>query len=152
MSIFTGKVQPAVRKETGNVSLYCLIGLFAMWIAFFILNWLYPDNVPFDYRIFLGGIAGSLVAVFNFFLMGLAVQKVAAEEDEGKARNIMKASYTYRMLLQILWIIAALIAPCFQCVAGIVPLLFPTLGIKIKGILAIKFYKGQEVEHKQDGC
>jgi hypothetical protein len=33
-------------------------------------------------------------------------------------------------MLQILWIIAAIAAPCFQFVAGIAPLMFPSLGIK----------------------
>ena len=52
-------------------------------------------------------------------------------EDEGMARQQMKASYSRRMLLQILWMIAAIAAPCFQFVAGLVPLLFPSLGLKL---------------------
>jgi hypothetical protein len=33
-----------------------------------------------------------------------------------------------------LWVILAIVAPCFHFVAGIVPLLFPGTGIKIAGI------------------
>ena len=33
------------------------------------------------------------------------------------------------------WVIAAIAAPCFWAVAGVLPLLFPSIGIKIMGIL-----------------
>ena len=94
-----------------------------------------PEKVPFDYTVFLAGIGGGIIAVLNFFLMGLTVQKVASTQDEGMARNRMKSSYSQRMLLQMLWVIAAIAAPCFWAVAGVLPLLFPSIGIKIMGIL-----------------
>ena len=77
---------------------------------------------------------GGIVAVLNFFLMALTVQKVAAAEDEGSARSKMKASYTQRMLFQMLWVAAAIIIPCFQFAAGIAPLFIPSLGIKFLGM------------------
>ena len=49
----------------------------------------------------------------------------------------MKASYSKRMLLQMLWVVAAIAVPCFHFAAGILPLLFPSAGIKLMGI----FYK-----------
>ena len=70
--------------------------------------------------------------------MGLTVQKVAAAEDEAAARMKMKASYSQRMMLQMLWVIVAIVAPCFQFVAGILPLLFPGTGIKLVGIIGRK--------------
>lgn len=131
-------VQPAVKKETTRVAVYTGIGVVLMYLVFAALHFAMPEQVPFDYTVILGGIGGGLVAVLNFFLMGLAVQKVAATEDEKAARNRMKASYSQRMLLQTLWMIAAIVAPCFQFVAGIVPLLFPGTGIKIMGIMNTK--------------
>ena len=47
----------------------------------------------------------------------------------------LKSSYTQRMLLQILWVIAAVAAPCFQFAAGIAPLLFPSFGIKLAALI-----------------
>lgn len=135
MSKFWDKVAPAVKKETLRVSVFTLVGVILMWIIFFILHMFMPEQVPFDYTVILGGIAGGIVAVLNFFLMGLTVQKVAASETEDSARARMKASYTQRTLLQMLWVIVAIAAPCFQFVAGIAPLFFPSLGIKITGIL-----------------
>ena len=66
--------------------------------------------------------------------VGLAVQKAASATDEGTARMKLKASYSQRFLMMMLWVIAAIVAPCFHFVAGIAPLLFPGTGIKIVGI------------------
>ena len=127
-------IQPAVKKETKRVIVITLLGLFLMWILFAALHFIMPDKVPLAYTVFLGGIAGGCVAVLNFFLMGLAVQKAAAAEDEGTARMKIKASYSQRFMMQVFWVIIAIIAPCFHFVAGIAPLLFPGTGIKIVGI------------------
>lgn len=109
-------------------------GLILMWILFAILHYTMPDKVPFDYTVILGGIGGGAIAVLNFFLMGLAVQKAASATDEGTARMKLKASYSQRFMMMILWVIAAIVAPCFQFVAGIAPLLFPGTGLKFVGI------------------
>lgn len=127
-------IQPAVKKETKRVAVNTGIGVIVMWIGFGIFHWIFPEKVPFDYTVILGGLGGAVIAVLNFFLMGLTVQKVAASTDEQKARMRMKASYSQRMLLQMIWVIAAIVAPCFQFVAGLLPLLFPGIGFKILGI------------------
>lgn len=134
MSSILDNVQPAVKKETKRVVGMTGIGLILMWILFAVLHFTMPDKVPLDYTVFLGGIGGGAVAVLNFFLMGLAVQKAASASDEGTARMKLKASYSQRFLMQILWVILAIVAPCFHFVAGIAPLLFPGTGIKIMGI------------------
>ena len=127
-------VQPAVKKETKRVVMITGAGLILMWILFAILHFTMPDKVPFDYTVILGGIGGGVIAVLNFFLMGLAVQKAASATDEGTARMKLKASYSQRFMMMILWVIAAIVAPCFQFVAGIAPLLFPGTGLKFVGI------------------
>lgn len=134
MSSILDNVQPAVKKETKRVVKITAVGLILMWILFAVLHFTMPDKVPLDYTVFLGGIGGGAVAVLNFFLMGLAVQKAASASDEGIARMKLKASYSQRFLMQILWVILAIVAPCFHFVAGIAPLLFPGTGIKIMGI------------------
>ena len=134
MSCILDNVQPAVKKETKRVVKITAVGLILMWILFAVLHFTMPDKVPLDYTVFLGGIGGGAVAVLNFFLMGLAVQKAASASDEGTARMKLKASYSQRFLMQILWVILAIVAPCFHFVAGIAPLLFPGTGIKIMGI------------------
>ena len=131
-----GEIQPAVKKETKKVIIYTLTGIVLMWIVFAVLHGTMPEKVPFDYTVILGGLGGGAVAVLNFFLMGLTVQKAAACEDEGSARMRLKASYSQRMLLQLG--LAAIIAPCFQFAAGLLPLLFPSMGIKLNAIFKKK--------------
>ena len=134
MSGLLENVQPAVKKETKRVVMITGAGLILMWILFAILHFTMPDKVPFDYTVILGGIGGGVIAVLNFFLMGLAVQKAASATDEGTARMKLKASYSQRFMMMILWVIVAIVAPCFQFVAGIAPLLFPGTGLKLVGI------------------
>lgn len=128
-------VQPVVKKETKRVAVMVAVGLLVMWVLFFLLHLAMPGRVPFDYTVFLGGLGGGLAATGNFFFMGIAVQKVAAETNEDSARTLMKASYSQRMLFQMLWVVLAIVLPCFQFIAGIVPLLFPSFGIKLTGII-----------------
>lgn len=135
MSKIFSSIQPAVKKETKNVAIYTGIGVILMWIVFGVLHMIMPEKVVFDLTVILGGIGGGLIAVLNFFLLGLTVQKVAAAEDEEIGRKLMKSSYSQRMMLQAVWMVVAIAAPCFQFVAGLVPLLFPGAGIKIMGII-----------------
>lgn len=128
-------IQPAVKKETAKVAIYTVTGLILMWLLFLGFHFGFPQKVPLDYTVILGGLGGGIVAVLNFFLMGLTVQKVAASTDDAAARMQMKASYSRRMLLQMVWVIITIAAPCFHFVAGIVPLLFPSMGIKIMGVI-----------------
>ena len=134
MSGLLENVQPAVKKETKRVVMITGAGLILMWILFAILHFTMPDKVPFDYTVILGGIGGGVIAVLNFFLMGIAVQKAASATDAGTARMKLKASYSQRFMMMILWVIVAIVAPCFQFVAGIAPLLFPGTGLKFVGI------------------
>lgn len=138
MSKTFGNIQSAVKKETKRVAMITGVGVILMWIVFIVLHIFMPEKVPLDYTVFLGGAVGGIVAVLNFFLMGLAVQKAASATDEDTARMNIKASYSQRMMLQMLWVILAIVVPCFQFVAGIVPLLFPGTGIKIVGIFHTK--------------
>ena len=109
MSNFGDKVQPAVKKETKKCChLYCCrrgcdVG------RFLILHLIWPEKIPFDYRVILGGIGGGAVAVLNFFLMGMAVQKAVSETDEAGAKRRMQASYSQRNLMQMLWAVLAIV-------------------------------------------
>ena len=131
------KLQPAVKTETGKIALGTIIGVLIMYAGFFVLHMVIPNNwAPFDYTVILGGIVGFIVAVGNFFWMAMTVQKVASTEDDAKARSTMGVSYRYRTMLQILWVILAIVVPVFNLVAGIVPLFIPSLFIKLRGIIS----------------
>lgn len=134
---FWDSVQPAVKKETKKVLIYCVIGTALMCLAFLGLHMAFPEKIPFDYTVVLGGAGGCVMAVLNFFLMGLTVQNIADMKDEDEARKRMRASFSQRKLMQGLWIIAAILAPCFHPVAGLIPLFFPGVGIKFAGTLKL---------------
>lgn len=142
-------IDPVVRKETFRVGAIAYAGIALMLLIFFLLHTFCPKevwDVPFDYTVILGGVCCGIIDILNFFLMGLAVVKVTSleptldeegnlsEEDAKKARKIMSASMKLRFLLMIVWCILAIALPCFNAIAGILPLLFPTLGIKVLGL------------------
>ena len=85
-------------------------------------------------RICSYGCAGSRRSS-RFFLMGLAVQKVAGSTNEDFARRAMTVSYRYRTLMQLLWCVLAFALPVFNAAAGIIPLFIPSVLIKARGIL-----------------
>ena len=62
------------------------------------------------------------------------VQKAVSETDEAGAKRRMQASYSQRNLMQMLWAVLAIVLPCFQFAAGILPLLIPGTAIKLMGI------------------
>ena len=128
-------LQPAVKKETQKVVIYTVMGVILMWIVLFLLRPAMPDKIVFDYTTILAGIIGGGVAVLNFFLMGISVQNIAATEDQDLAKKKMKTSYSQRMALQLIWVVIAIAAPCFYFVAGILPLFFPSLGIKLMAVI-----------------
>ena len=134
------QIQEAVKKETMRIAAGTAVGVILMFAVFFGLHLFMPETVPFDYKVILGGIGGGLVAVLNFFMMSMMVQKVTSIEDRESeigqklAYSTVQASFRTRMLLQILWIIAALVAPCFNGAAGIIPLLIPSAFIKLLSI------------------
>ena len=81
-----------------------------------------------------GTLLGGGVAVLNFFLMGMSVQKAVSETDEAGAMRRRQASYSQRNLMQMLWAVLAIVLPCFQFAAGILPLLIPGTVIKLMGL------------------
>ena len=135
MSKLLENMQPAIKQETKKVAIYTAVGVAIMWIVFAVLHFTMPDKVIFDYTVILAGVGGGAVAVLNFLWMGVMVQKAVSVSSQDDVKTLVKGSYSQRMLLQMLWVIIAIAAPCFHYVAGILPLLFPSTGIKIMGIL-----------------
>ena len=45
------KIQPAVKKETGHIACWSGAGTILMIVAFAICHKLFPEAVPFDYKV-----------------------------------------------------------------------------------------------------
>ena len=129
------KLQKAVKDETVFVALGSLVLSVLMVIVFFVLHKLYPEHVPAGLPVLIGAAGGCAVAAGNFFLMALTVQKVAGISNYDEAYRAMQASYRYRTFLQLIWCVLAMVLKFIDPVAGILPLLWPSLLIKGRGIL-----------------
>ena len=131
-------VQDAVKKETSFIAAGTGIACVFMIVVFFILHQVVPNYAPFDYTVFLGAIGGFLFAVGNFFWMGLTVQKITGmnEDETDRARSTMAVSLRYRTMLQLLWVVIAILVPVVNLVTGIVPLFIPSVLIKYRSIIS----------------
>ena len=121
------KLQPESQKELRRIACGVALCTAVMWVVFAALHLV--GWVAFDYKVILSGIIGAAVAIGNFAGICFVVQKVIDEQDEKKRNTMLKASYNSRMLVQALWVIIAIAAPCFQAFAGVLPLLFPRVTI-----------------------
>ena len=120
------KVDPTVKTETRFIALVVLILLILMEAVFLIIG-------KWDYTVLLGGLYGAAIAVGNFFLMGLTVQKcLTLEPDEAKKR--MKLSQQGRLMLMLVLCMIGAALPCFNTVALLVPQFFPRIGVTIRGL------------------
>jgi hypothetical protein len=115
------KIDSVVIKETAYIGVWALILSAAMQAVFLLLG-------KWEYTVLLGNILGAGAAVLNFFLMGITVQ-IALVKEEKEARQTVKTSQSLRMLLLILIPVLALVFPCFNPIAAVIPLLFPRIAI-----------------------
>lgn len=143
------KIDPVVRKETSTIALGVFVLTLIMLAVFAFVKQL-------DYSVFIGALLGAAVAVANFFLMALSVQKSAekmngaviprdektgeegeeGEENENslspeakEAKKFIQASYTGRLILLVIFCIIAVNVPFIHTVAFLIPLLFPRLAV-----------------------
>ena len=127
MEGFFMKLQPESKKELKRILCGAAICTAVMWVVFAALGLV--GWVRFDLKLVLSSLVGDAVAVGNFAGICLMVQKVIDEQDEKRRKAQLQASYNIRMLIQAVWVIVAIGAPCFQLFAGILPLLFPRITI-----------------------
>ena len=98
---------------------------------------------------------GGAVAVLNFLLLGLTVQKITRETNEERGRKLMQFSYSMRMLVMALWLILAVSMPFLHWVAAALPLLFPRLTIAVMQLTGVykkeqnNEEKGEQVDHER---
>lgn len=116
------RVQQATRRETGHIALGVLAFSAVMELVFLALR-------RWDLGVLWGNLLGGGFAVFNFFLLGMTVQKIAVETDEKRAKLKLQGSYSLRMLLTLGVIVLAIKLPFVTWPAAVIPLLFPRLTI-----------------------
>ena len=121
------KLQPESKKELTRIACGTAICTAALWVVFAALHLV--GWVKFDHTVILGSLIGAAVAIGNFAGICIVCQKVIDEQDEKRRKATLQASYNVRMLLQAVWIIVSIGAPCFQPFASVLPLFFPRVTI-----------------------
>ena len=111
------KLEPESKKELGRIAGGTAICTAAMWVVFAALHTV--GWARFDSSVILGSLVGALVAIGNFAGICLVVQKIIDEQDEKRRKAKLQLSYNGRMLLQAVWVVVAIAAPCFQAFASI---------------------------------
>mgnify|MGYP006981238886 CR=1 FL=1 len=117
------KLQPESKKELTRIACGTAICTAVMWVIFAALHLV--GWVKFDYTVVLGSLIGAAVAIGNFAGICIVCQKVIDEQDEKRRKATLQASYNVRMLLQAVWIIVSIGAPCFQPFASVLALAVP---------------------------
>ncbi|MBP3541441.1 MAG: ATP synthase subunit I [Clostridia bacterium] len=117
------RVEPAVKKETLYILGMSLILSVVMELIFWAVGHM-------DYTVPLGNLLGVVIAVLNFFLMGLTVQN-SIGLDEKAASEKLKLSQKLRMLMVIALAAVGVGLPCFNSLAVVIPLFFPRIAIAL---------------------
>ncbi len=81
-----------------------------------------------DYTVLLGNLLSGVVAVLNFYLMGITVEKAILKEEKD-ASNFMRLSQTARMLMTFAAVAVGVLLPYFHIVSLLLPLFFPRIAI-----------------------
>jgi hypothetical protein len=121
------KVDPVVMKETRYIAITVLILSALMQAVFLIIG-------QWNYTVLLGNLYGAVIAVGNFFLMGLTVQKcLTMEPDDAKKR--MKLSQQGRLLMLLVFCMIGAALPWLNTIALLVPQFFPRIGVTVRGLM-----------------
>lgn len=125
------KLQDASKKELRRISVGTLLLSAVLVVVLWVLS-LVGVGI-FGLWDFLSVAAGALIAIGNFYILCLTIQKAVEIQDQKQMKMKFQVSYNARMLLQGIWVVVALLVPKFDVVAGAVPLLFPHLIIMTMG-------------------
>ncbi|MBQ2835144.1 MAG: ATP synthase subunit I [Clostridia bacterium] len=121
------KLQSASQREVKRIACGTAVGGVLLVAVMYALSMVGVGT--FDYRVITGVIGGCIVAVLNFFLMCLTIQRAVSMSEQKSMKAFIQGSYNGRLFLQAAWIVAAYLMPWVNVFAAAIPLLFPNLMI-----------------------
>lgn len=121
------KLQSASQREVKRIACGTAVGGVVLVAAMFALSRLGIGT--FDYRVITGAVGGCIIAVVNFAMMCMTIQRAVNIGEQKAMKSFIQGSYNGRLLLQAGWIVAAYLMPWFNVFAAAIPLLFPNLMI-----------------------
>lgn len=120
------KVDKVVVQETVYQAFWAGVFSLLMQAVFLIIG-------KWNYTVLLGNLWGVFVALLNFFLMCLSVQK-AVNGDEADAKKVMKSSHSLRSLMVFVMAVVGGVLPWIDTIAELIPLLFPRIAIALRSL------------------
>ena len=121
------ELQSASRHEVKRIACGTAVGGVVLVVVMYALSKI--GIGIFDYRVITGALGGCVVAVINFALMCITIQRAVNIGEQKAMKSFIQGSYNGRLLLQAGWIVAAYLLPWFNVFAAAIPLLFPNLTI-----------------------
>ena len=121
------KPEAAVSRET--VYIACVVQIFSVLMqAVFLVAGLWR------YTVLLGNLWGAAVAILNFYLLAMSVQRAMGREEK-EAAQIIRTSRTTRTFMQFALAVIGALIPVFDIYAVLIPLLFPRVGIALRPVV-----------------
>ncbi|MBO7288867.1 MAG: hypothetical protein J6V03_02605 [Clostridia bacterium] len=124
------KVDATVKNETRYIAYFCLILSVLMQSVFIFLH-------KWTYAVLLGNLLSIAVAILNFFVMGITVQK-AVTLEVNDAKKLMRSSQNLRKAGMFVAVVIGVVAPFFNTIAVIVPLFFPRIAVSFRPLIKDK--------------
>ena len=112
------KPQQSIVKETKRIGVGTVIVLVVMLAVYAVLG-------KFTVGVLLGGLLGSAYAIFNFFMLGMTLQKAASMSDQQMAHMKVRSSYSTRMIGMLILAVVAFALPFVEGIPCLIALLFP---------------------------
>ena len=112
------KPQQSIVKETKRIGVGTVIMLVVMLAVYAVLG-------KFTIGVLLGGLLGSAYAIFNFFMLGMTLQKAASMTDQQMAHMKVRSSYSTRMIGMLILAVVAFALPFVEGIPCLIALLFP---------------------------
>ena len=112
------KPQQSIVKETKRIGVGTVIMLVVMLAVYAVLG-------KFTVGVLLGGLLGSAYAIFNFFMLGMTLQKAASMSDQQMAHMKDRSSYSTRMIGTLILAVVAFALPFVEGIPCLIALLFP---------------------------
>lgn len=119
------KLDPVVKRETAYIAASSFVCAAVIQLVFFLLG-------EWDLSVALGGVVGWILAVGNFFLMSLDVQRAVECGDENQAKLKMRASYTWRMMAMLAGMVVSFIVDAIHWVPVVASVFYPRIVITVR--------------------
>ncbi|MCH5285866.1 MAG: ATP synthase subunit I [Christensenellaceae bacterium] len=115
------RIDPTVKRMTCYIAACALVLSALMEAVYLVIG-------AWNMTVLWGNLLGAAVAVLNFFLMGLTIQRSLGLSEED-AKKFIRVSQSLRMLMiLVVCAIGAAIPAVFDLLAVVLPQFFPRIG------------------------